>query len=249
MRLFRNHPEIRFEGVIHENIWPALQRYMQARSSQVGYSNLVLDHEGYEGDQEAKHWRNLPLLLRALEADPARVYCWYHLGCIYRELGRLEEAQEALRRGIAVIRAKGWTEIQDSLCYIELIKLDLERDDRTVADLLDEARRLFPDHALLVWFEAQLRLREYRPEEAAQLFQWLLDRGEREPTGPDLGYDQRLFTSRPAAGLATCLFQQGRYAESRDWFQRAEAGAPDELEYRVKRHLCERLMAGAGLSA
>jgi len=88
-----------------------------------------------------------------------------------------------------------------------------------------------------------------RPEEAAQLFQSLLDRGKREPTGPDLGYEQRLFTSWPAAGLATCLFQQGRYAESRDWFGRAEAGAPDELEYRVKRHLCERLMAGAGLSA
>ena len=61
-----------------------------------------------------------------------------------------------------------------------------------------------------------------------------------------LGYDRRLFTAWPAAGLATCLFQQGRHAEARDWFGRAEADDPGELEYRVKRRLCASLLAAGG---
>ena len=43
MRLFRNHPDIRFEGVIHENIWPALRRYLTATGSRLGETGLVLD--------------------------------------------------------------------------------------------------------------------------------------------------------------------------------------------------------------
>jgi tetratricopeptide (TPR) repeat protein len=246
MRLFRNHPQLRFEGVIHENIWPALNRYMAQYGGGIGYSDLVLDHEGYEIDQERKCDRNLPLLLQALETDPERVYCWYHLGRTYRELGRIGDAREALWRAIAVVRAKPWTEGQDSLAYVELVRIGLEHDDGSIGDLLAEARRRFPEQAYLVWLEGRLRLRQRRPEEAARLFEWLLRRKQdRYPDG--LSYDRRLFTAWPFAGLATSLFQQGRYQESRLWFQRAEAADPSELEYRTKRQLCEHLAAGAAV--
>jgi tetratricopeptide (TPR) repeat protein len=248
MRLFRNHPQIRFEGVIHENIWPALHRYMDQHGGQIGYSDLVLDHDGYETDQERKCDRNLPLLLRALEIDPTRVYCWYHLGRTYRELGRIEEACQALRRAIATVRAKSPIEGQDSLAYVELAKIGLKQDDPSVGDVLAEARRLFPEQAYLIWLEGCLRLRQHRPKEAARLFDWLLRRDQNR-CADGLSYDKRLFTAWPFAGLATSLFQQGRYQESRRWFERAEAADPGELEYRIKRQLCERLAAGAGARA
>jgi tetratricopeptide (TPR) repeat protein len=244
MRLFRNHPEIRFEGAMHENIWPALERYAIKHVGFIGASPLVLDHVGYEGEPARKHGRDLPLLLKALEADPDRVYCWYHLGRVYRDLGQIERTQEAWRRGVEVVRAQRRTVATDSLPYVELIRLGIERGE-PVGDLLREARRRFPKQATLVWLEGELRLRERRPAEAAQHFAWLLRRGGRGRPPDDLGYDERLFGAWPTAALATCLLQQGRYEESGRYFARAEALEPDRLEHRVKRALCAQLAAEA----
>jgi glycosyltransferase involved in cell wall biosynthesis len=242
MRLFRNHPQIRFEGVMHENIWPGLRRYMRRHGALIGDSALVLAHVGYEADQERKHERNLPLLLKALEADPERIYCWWHLGHVHRGLGRLPEARKAWQRGIALVRAKRWLIDEDSLPFVELIRLGLD-DGENVAPLLAEARRLFPKHPHLVWLEALFWLRGGRPKDARGHFEWLLHRGRAAADGKT-SCDERLFASWPWAGLATCCFQERRYADSRRYFELAEAYEPDCLEYRVKRQLCERLAAG-----
>src|SRR5437762_3933662 len=54
MRLFRNHPEIRFEGVIHESMWGGIVTLMRREGWALGLSELVLDHVGYVGDQDRK---------------------------------------------------------------------------------------------------------------------------------------------------------------------------------------------------
>jgi class 3 adenylate cyclase len=41
--------------------------------------------------------------------------------------------------------------------------------------------------------------------------------------------------------VATCGFQQGRYADAHELFAQAAAADSTELEYQVKRDLCERL--------
>jgi tetratricopeptide (TPR) repeat protein len=237
MRLFRNDPEIRFRNVIHENIWPALKRRMRATGERVGYSELILEHDGYEGDQSRKHERNLPLLLRALEVEPERVYCWYHVGRIHREQARFAEALAALERGIELVRAKRVSEGQDSLVFAERLRLGLEQDEPGLAALAREARRLFPTQAYLLWLEGQLLLRERDIDEAAQRFLLLLRGPPDDALNESLGYDQRLFSAWPLAGLATCRFQQGRYAEAHELFAQAAAADPTELE----RDLCESL--------
>lgn len=241
MRLFRNHPEIRFQGVMHENIWPGLRRYMRRHGGLIGDTELVLDHVGYEADQERKHRRNLPLLLEALKENPERIYCWWHLGQVYEGLGRQQDACEAWRRGIALARAKRRPEGEDSLPFVELIRRGLDAGE-DIAPLLAEARGLFPQHPSLVWLEGRLRLREERPQDAARHFKWLLQRGRAAADGKT-SCDERLFASWSWAGLATCCFQERRYAKSRRYFELAEAFEPDCLEYRVKRQLCELLAA------
>ena len=58
-------------------------------------------HPGYDGDQTAKHARNLPLLERATRKEPGRVYYWHHLAETLAALGRPAEALEAAARGLA----------------------------------------------------------------------------------------------------------------------------------------------------
>ena len=89
LRLFRNDPALRFEGVIHENIWPALLRLVETQVFDVPRLPLTIDHIGYEANQERKNARNLPLLQQAVQSDPDHVYCWAELGRIHYERGDL----------------------------------------------------------------------------------------------------------------------------------------------------------------
>jgi hypothetical protein len=127
LRLFRNDPEIRFRGAIHENIWPGVQAY-RGGTLHVGRSPLLLEHVGYESDQARKHRRNLPLLLAALQADPERIFCWCHLADIHEALGKHDLADRALETALALALTKAAHSHDDCLPYVRLIVRGLEAE-------------------------------------------------------------------------------------------------------------------------
>jgi hypothetical protein len=73
-RLWRTHPEMRYQGAIHEQFWPeTLERCAGSRSIWAG--GLVIQHDGYSvGDQAEKKRRNLALVRRELELRPGNLY-------------------------------------------------------------------------------------------------------------------------------------------------------------------------------
>ena len=99
-RLFRSDPRLRFAGQIHETMTPVLVD-LAARRIADPASSVEIDHLGYDGDQTAKHARNLPLLERAAREQPGRVYYWHHLAETLAALGRPGEALAAAARGLA----------------------------------------------------------------------------------------------------------------------------------------------------
>ncbi len=95
LRLFRNDPHIRYEGIIHEQVLPSLLR--------AGYRCLpcaaVIDHEGYNLDPDAlraKHQRNRHLLDRAIAANPTSAFYRYHRAKTLMALGLLDDAEQDL---------------------------------------------------------------------------------------------------------------------------------------------------------
>jgi hypothetical protein len=245
LRLFRNDPVLRFTGVIHENIWPAVLRLIADRGGQVGRTSLTIDHLGYEQDQERKQRRDLKLLVRAVETDPTAVFCWYELGRIYYEQGGIDAARAALARGIEVVRAKPALAPQDSLPFAELAVIALRTGDPAPEPLLAEALELFPEQPHLIWLEGRRLLDERQFDAAALRFHVLASRGNDELIDPALAHDMRLFGAWPLAGLATCRFAEGAYAEAANLFAAASTGDPDALEYRVKHALAARLANAA----
>jgi len=219
-------PGIRFEGLMHETIWPGISRSLEEDGGEIGECGLVLDHVGYDGPQDHKHERNLPLLEKALAENPDHVYCWYHLGMVYFGLGRPEAAREAWRTGIEAVRKK---------------KQRWATDSQEAGGLLEEARRLFPEEQQLVWLDGHHLVRDGRLEEAVELFERLLHERESGRVDTDIGYDDRQFTSSTYATIASCCFQLGRYGEGGRYFALAEQFEPENLEYRTKRRLCEHL--------
>ena len=236
-RLYRRDPRLRFEGVVHESMLPSIRRLIAAEGGYVLDCDLTIDHVGYDGPQTHKADHYLRLLARATESNPERVYLWWHLGSVHRDLGRIGDAETCWRRGLALARARGPRDSDDCLCHVELIKLELASGG-DAAELIADGRRLRPDHHLLQWLEAKSLMRQGRFSGASAIFA-LLARIDPETVVAENAYDKRLFGTGAAELAAECAFRTGDYFEAARWYGVAEAATNGALEYRCKRQLAE----------
>lgn len=106
-RVFRNRPEFRFEGLIHEQITPSIQRY----GGIVIQSDLCILHYGQtrstvQGGESRLH-RSLKLLERACGQSPENVYLCVKLGFTYYDLGNYESANTFLHRAAFEMDSSG----------------------------------------------------------------------------------------------------------------------------------------------
>jgi glycosyltransferase involved in cell wall biosynthesis len=234
-RLFRRDDRIRFEGVMHETMLPSVMRMVEEAGRRIGSSLLTIDHLGYDGDQTHKLQRNLHLLLKEIKNDPARLYLRWHLGTVYRDLGRLADAEASWRTGIELTESKSEREAEDCLCYIELAKLLFTRQQDAMP-FIDQALALQPGNWLLQWLKAKVFMASERYVEAIQIFE-KLGSIDADALITPVSYDKRIFGAAAIAEIGQCAFRMARYAESVEWYWRAELLAPDSLEFRVKRQL------------
>lgn len=243
-RLFRHVPALRFRGSMHETIRPDLDRIIRSGKGDCGTCDLIIDHLGYDGGRRRKADRDLPLLQKELQADPGRIYLWWHLGAAYRDIDRIAEAERAWLRGIETARGCGSDEPDIALCHIELVKLKLQRGEDVVA-LVDEAICLRPHNLLLHWLRARGLASAGRHAEAIAIFAWL---GAIDPDTllSDVSYDRRILGADALAEAGHCAFIIGDYDQSEAWYRRAALLAPGNLEFSVKqRFAAERARRGA----
>lgn len=236
-RLFRNRPDLRFRGLVHESLIPALDELREREGARVVPTDVALDHLGYDGDQSHKHRRNLPLLRARLAAEPDHVYCLDHLGLTLQALGDGAGAEDAWRRGVEAVRRRGEREIPDVMPFIHLASLLLERG-ADARDVLDDGRRRFPaDHAL-AWLDAKARLDAGDAASAYPLFAALADVDPETLTdGP--AWDASIFGARAHAAAARCALLLGRPADAARHYGGAEALEPGNAEHRAKRLFAE----------
>lgn len=235
-RLFRRHPAIRFEGVIHETIGPSLAQLVAAEGLRIGSSDLAIDHLGYDGDLGRKHRRNVPLLRRRLAADPLHVYSWHDLGCALEGLGDEAGAEACWRRGIEIVRGRPLPAETDLLPFVDLLRLRQRRGE-DVGALLAEGRERFPASPLLLWIEArELVARGHHGDALPRLARLAaLDAGSFCDAG--IAFEQRILTDLCYEALASCCWALGDFAAAAEWFGRAADAAPERLDHRLRARL------------
>ncbi|HTP49043.1 MAG TPA: glycosyltransferase [Casimicrobiaceae bacterium] len=236
-RLFRNRADLRFRGVIHESILPALGDLCAREGLRVADSSLDIHHYGYDRDSTRKHERNLPLLRARLEAEPGHIYSWWHLGATLQALGDVDGAEHAWRQAVEILRTRPAATLGDSLPYLDLARqlLDQKRD---ATALLDEACARFPNNHALAWLRARDLVEGERYEDAMLLFARLAEI-DAETLCDGLAYDPSIFGVNAHAALGLCAFRLGRFGESAAHYARAEALAPNDLAIRRKRQLAQ----------
>jgi glycosyltransferase involved in cell wall biosynthesis len=98
VRLFRNHPEIRWQNRIHEDILPALR----ARRASVVWTDIAIHHTGFQDlvVRARKNERDLRLLLMDYAEDPDKPRTVFALSRIYLAMGLADQALTVLQRGL-----------------------------------------------------------------------------------------------------------------------------------------------------
>ncbi len=170
LRLFRNKAEYRFQGRVHEQVTvPRPEAAGIAGAPVIWHKPLSARERNY------KRGRNLALLRRAVEMDPANPFLQYYLGVEWLGLGKaawalpcLQLACARLTDGHILFRAPAVRSLTACLKALgrldEAICLCLEESARypTYTDLFFDAGLLFAikgEYAVAVkWFEEALRL-------------------------------------------------------------------------------------------
>jgi glycosyltransferase involved in cell wall biosynthesis len=232
-RVFRNRPDLRFAGLIHESLIPALEALRAREGLEIGASAIALDHHGYGAESARKTARDIPLLRKRLAAEPGHVYSWAHLGSALLAAGEERPAEDAWRRGIAVARAIVRRTPTESLPYLYLARMLVDRK-RDAGDLIEESLRLFPENHALAWLAGRQLVERGCFEAAMPHFARLAAVDPDRLDSETLAYDASIFGANAHAALGLCAFRLGRYAESAAHYARAEALAPGDAAIRTK---------------
>lgn len=99
IRLFRNSPEIRYQGALHEQVPPNFE------TERYGHlSSVEIFHEGYKMHivkSKQKTQRNLKILLKELKENPT-AFGYYNLGMQYVLDGKYHDALKALKKSYSL---------------------------------------------------------------------------------------------------------------------------------------------------
>ena len=218
-RLFRNRPEYRFQGRVHEQIFPSLQ----AAGATVHYSDLMIEHSGYAVEQETargKLERNLELLYLDLEENPEDALIHFHMGETHTLLKNLEGAVKSYRNAIRTGRlTTDHSAVAHQNLANALLKLGEMEEAIREAGKAMEADPLAAVTSIMIKGTAYFQMGDYERaiREAGRYLKKCGKAGKRR--GAFLG-----FTPDPARALylkGESLFRLGRLPESEREAERA----------------------------
>ncbi|WP_377802120.1 glycosyltransferase [Bacillus benzoevorans] len=176
IRMFRNRPEYRFQGYIHEQIVSSiLERQPEAA---LHISSVKIHHYGYAGTVVAakdKIQRNLQLLKKALRDSPDDPFHHYNIGVEYM---RMNDWHAALKH-----HQKSLSLAPPETSYIHLLYKYIARshfhlgNDAEAIETCDQGISLFSDYTDLYHLKGTVLLTSNRKQEAKEMFLVALQKG------------------------------------------------------------------------
>ena len=220
-RLFLNRVDIRFRGRIHETVMPDVERLCLEHGFSVAATKVRIDHLGYDGNQDHKHARNLPLLESAIAGGQTRVYYYYHMAETLAGLGRIDDAMRVGDEGLAVARRNDSEKnrADASLIYQMLVRI-MDPGEATLA-LIEEGMARYPADYALRFQLAQHLAQLNRHSEALPNLE-LLRAIDPETLGDGLlAFDCRIFGEFAWHLSGTCLMAMGQREKALQAFRAA----------------------------
>jgi glycosyltransferase involved in cell wall biosynthesis len=169
LRMFRNRPEYRFRGKIHEQIASTiLDRHPNAA---LHMTTVKIHHYGYAGTVVAdkdKIRRNLQLLEKALSEHPNDPFHYYNIAVEYMRMNNWHAALQHIRSSLALASPEmSYTHLlykYKARCHFFL------QEYREAAEACNQGISLFPDYTDLYYMKGTVLLAAKRKLEAKESY-------------------------------------------------------------------------------
>jgi GT2 family glycosyltransferase/predicted Zn-dependent protease len=219
IRLFRNHPEIRWKYRVHEQILPAVRRL----KGTVRWSEVVIHHVGYQDPalRRRKLERDLRLLQLEDADNPSDPFTLFNLGSVFQELGHPTEALGFLRGSLERSHPSD-SIVRKLFALIVQCHRQLGQGAEALA-ACRSGREHYPEDAELLFQEALLGRERGELEGAEACFLRLLENRE---AAHFASVDSGLCGFKARHNLAVLYFDQGRLAEAEAQWQTAVREQP-----------------------
>lgn len=129
VRLFKNAPQYRFAGAIHEQVAGSIQR--SASGSALAFAPFIIDHYGYSAKEVAakrKFDRNTAIIAKALGESPQDPFLHYSMGIEYLQNKKFRQAEAELAQAVTLLHGEeGY--IPQLLLALLLVKLRQPGED------------------------------------------------------------------------------------------------------------------------
>ncbi len=171
IKMFRNRPELRFEGRIHEQVLPSIQRL----GGRIEWTDLFVTHSGCDHSPEGrrrKFERDLRLLRMEETERPNQPFTLFNLGMTLVDMGRPADAIPALVRCLEVSSPE-MPHVRKAFALLVASHTELKQYDQA-RQTCEQGRRLFPDDVDLLFREGVLARQMGRLQEAVRAFQAVL---------------------------------------------------------------------------
>lgn len=208
-RVFRNRPEYRFTGAIHEQIVACVQKY----GGQIAFSDVRINHYGYLNETSLgknKIKRNLDILKREVKKRPDDNFTRFNLGVEYLRMGNYREALQEFQKAFHKIPTLELAYASILLRNIVVCLKELKRYSEALAILAD-AIEAYPDYTDLLFLKACVYADMKDFDAAVAAYKECLARGEsntRHVTQQGVG------SYRAWYGLGQAYEQMGDYAQA-----------------------------------
>lgn len=225
-RLWRNCPEHRYEGRIHENPAPSIVR----NGGKIGRLDVIIHHYGNQPRVLAgrdKCRRYIQLLEVELGDNPDDVGKLHDIAISHYVIGRYEDALPYLERAVGLVAPKSplaglvFSTFIGALCHSG-------RPDRAAA-ALERALSLGVRHPEICYAGGQALMGLERFDEAAIQFQQAIDLGKHG----DWTGDEAVWGHKAHEAIAICFLKLGRWPEAAQHGATALQAKPDRAETRA----------------
>ena len=240
-RVWRNRPDIRFDGHLHETVAAAIAGVAERDQLRIDPFEHLTIHENSDLEPVDRRARDEPRLLAELTRHSDHAYVYDHLARLYAAAGDSERAMDTWKQGIGVSRAHDPAQPDDRLVYVNLVHHLLAHGvvDDELESLVDEARERFERTPTLELAAARLAFATGRPRDALEPLDWLVGLDDDSIMATGASYDERVFGEWAWGLLGLCRFALGDDAAASDAFRRAELLAPTDPSYGARRRLAE----------
>lgn len=229
VRLWRNHPDVRYVGRIHSQFAQPLASIAGSLGQQVLGSEIRIRHYGYAiGGARAKLDRSIRLLEMELRDRPEQFYYLVELGRTRlasgdaRGIGDLRKAAEMVARRELQAMAGGGAlaMLLESILAADELPPDFPLSWSQAQEL---ALELFPDAVPLLWHIARRRFNGEQFEACARLLERIVRLGDQDVYDRSVSFCPTIMYGRALLNLGVCYVRLARLDEGEECFMRLAA--------------------------